>query len=273
MGGRDPVSTIGEPVPEALDWLRPQLGELYRTYQQLSQQVDSVSALEQTLTDVLDADSLDRVESFFRGDMDDAYGVGAGQRARDALGFWLASPRAHVEKAKWKFTPTARFALAVVLLVAVIVVALAIDWSGSSRGSKAVRSSPTIDRHAVGALRYDLVVPRALPPGWVLESAGVIPAVTGNTTCKTVEFDYRRTNTAVPGLIVYEVPTSCGAGVPVGSEAVQAGPFTGFAGTDPVTNQNGLRLYVRDTTIIAYAKLDRATLIRTFSKVDAFSGA
>jgi len=286
VGRHEAVSTIGEPVPEALDWLRPELGELHRTYQQLSRQTDAVSAFDQALLEVLDPDQYSWLDEFFRGEMDPVYGIAAGQRARDALGFWLASPRAYEGGRRTRFNWPARIALAILLLAAVgaaIEVAAASSskpqaaktappTASSSKPEAAKPVPPAIDRRAIAKLPYMIYVPSALPHGWVLEGAGVVPAITGNTTCNTLEIDYRPPNSAVPVMQVYEVPTACGEGVPPGSQAIQAGPFSGFIGTDPVSREAGLRLYAGGTTIIAYADVDQATLIRTFSSLGDLKG-
>jgi hypothetical protein len=72
-------------VAEGLGWLRPHVTVLAETYGTLRAAMEPIPAFEQTLSHVLDDDGYDRIQSFFDGEHDAVYGLGAGERARTQL--------------------------------------------------------------------------------------------------------------------------------------------------------------------------------------------
>lgn len=72
-------------VAEGLGWLRPQLDSISQHYGRLRSELDPIPAFERTLADVLDEPSYERIQSFFDGEHDAVYGMGAGERARAEL--------------------------------------------------------------------------------------------------------------------------------------------------------------------------------------------
>src|SRR5450631_3934456 len=72
-------------VAEGLGWLRPHLDVIAETYAASRTDMEPIPAFEHTLAHVLDEPSYERIQSFFDGEHDAVYGLGAGERARTQL--------------------------------------------------------------------------------------------------------------------------------------------------------------------------------------------
>ena len=72
-------------VAEGLGWLRPHLDVIAETYAASRTDMEPIPAFEHTLAHVLDEPSYERIQSFFDGEHDTVYGLGAGERARTQL--------------------------------------------------------------------------------------------------------------------------------------------------------------------------------------------
>jgi hypothetical protein len=72
-------------VAEGLGWLRPHLDVIAETYAASRADMEPIPAFEHTLAHVLDEPSYERIQSFFDGEHDAVYGLGAGERARTQL--------------------------------------------------------------------------------------------------------------------------------------------------------------------------------------------
>jgi hypothetical protein len=72
-------------VAEGLGWLRPHLDLIATAYAASRTDMEPIPAFEHTLAHVLDEPSYERIQSFFDGEHDTVYGLGAGERARTHL--------------------------------------------------------------------------------------------------------------------------------------------------------------------------------------------
>jgi hypothetical protein len=72
-------------VAEGLGWLRPHLDLIAETYRASRSDMEPIPAFEHTLAHALDEPSYERIQSFFDGEHDAVYGLGAGERARTQL--------------------------------------------------------------------------------------------------------------------------------------------------------------------------------------------
>ncbi len=95
--------------------------------------------------------------------------------------------------------------------------------------------TPFIDEEAVAEYQdVPLYQPAAIPEGWVLDFADVLPAEETPEGCDQVEIDYVDPEDEVAGFMyIYLFPTACAFGAPGGSEEFVAGPYRGFVEEDP----------------------------------------
>ena len=93
--------------------------------------------------------------------------------------------------------------------------------------------TPGIEEEAIAAFKdvKQLLQPRGIPEGWVLDFAGILPEDMTAEGCEQLELDYIEPDDPDVGyLTLYELPKSCAdLEPPRGAEPFRAGPYSGFA--------------------------------------------
>ena len=117
------------------------------------------------------------------------------------------------------------------------------DWGAAVRIAEPtadqVDPTPGLEEEAIAAWKgVSLYMPKAIPVGWALDYADVLPADDTVEGCEQVEIDISPVDVdfsadEFPYLWIYLLPTSCaedftGPGV----KAFRAGPYSGFVATD-----------------------------------------
>ena len=117
--------------------------------------------------------------------------------------------------------------------------------------------TPGIEEETIAEFKdvKQLLQPRGIPSGWVLDYADILPEDMTAEGCEQLELDYIEPNDPDEGfLTLYELPKSCAdLDPPRGSEPFQAGAYSGFAdeSRDGVTAQ----IVVGDTVVQAETDL------------------
>ncbi len=113
-----------------------------------------------------------------------------------------------------------------------------VRWNGKVKIETPKRAdldpTPFIDEDAIAEYTdAALYQPGAIPEGWVVDLADVLPPEQTGGTCDEVEVDYVDPEDESAGyLYIYMYPAACALGALPGSEEFVAGPYRGFSYED-----------------------------------------